>query len=422
MSLDERPLETLRRIAEARGTGELICASATAEVHVYLQHGRVAWATDSEHPFAFTRYLQKIAEIDPESFRDILDSCRREKRPLGETLVSWGVATQDEVRDALRHQVRLALDVLAAARPAKTVFLDRTRQFAQYDAAFTFGVEELLTGTEETPEPRRASRAPGPAGPVSAPPAQYARRLLDSVEGIAWAELLEGTAVADAAPERAPEARVPLDVARATVLDGAELVAMRAPEGTLAGVALPDACSLWCRLAAESTVGSAVAALSGFGAADRASGDFGVAERGALWSIGATESPAMTALHDFLGRASETLAALVTELGDGPWSCGAGGGVPAEYALDLVRRRARALAAPSIFDRDASAEDDVGFRFRSMLTRERRVWCFGAELGTKPRRILSLLLHRRSSQGLGWAYLTSLSRQLLHLRGWERHG
>lgn len=430
MIFDERPLDTLRSIAERRGTGELICASASAEVHVFLQHGRVAWATDSQHPFAFTRYLQKIADIDPDSFRDILDSCRREKRPLGETLVSWGVASWEDVRQALRHQIELAIDVLRGGGPAQTVFLDRTEQFAQYDSELTFEIEGLLPNVAAFP-----ARTPPREeyGPASALPAQYARRLFDSVEGIVWAELLEGKAVIDSAPEPPmAEARAPCggrfdeEILKRTVLDGTELVAIRAPEGTLAGVALSPPRSLWCRLTPDATVGAAVSELSAYRATDRACADSETSsERGTPWAIGANETIAMNALRDFLSRAPETLAALITELGDGPWSCGLGSALPAEYALDLVRRRVHALAVPTLFEDRRSPESvsaDVGFRFRTILTRERRVWCFGAEIGTRRRRILWLLLDRRSSQGLGWAYLTSLSRQLLHLRGWEGHG
>lgn len=432
MTLDERPLDTLRTIAERRGTGELICASPRAEVHVYLQNGRIAWATDSQHPFAFTRYLQKVADIDPDSFRDILDSCRREKRPLGETLVSWGVATWEDVRLALRHQIELALGVLACDGPNQTLFLDRTEQFAQYDSGLTFDIDGLLP--DGAPRPSGATSRPSDApSPVSAPVAQYARRLFDSVEGIVWAQLLEGTNVLDSAPEAtASELRMPCGgrfddrISERTLLDGAELVVIRAPEGTLAGVTLSSHRSLWCRLTTDATVGAAVSALASYGASDASPSAFEISSgRGAPWVIGESETIATSELRDFLGRAPETLAALITELDDGPWSCGVGAALPAEYALDLVRRRTHALAVPTVFEDQRSPDSvnaDVGFRFRTMLARERRVWCFGAEIGTRRRRVLWLLLDRRSSQGLGWAYLTSLSRQLLHLRGWEGRG
>ncbi|MBX3229611.1 MAG: sigma-54-dependent Fis family transcriptional regulator [Labilithrix sp.] len=129
-------LSTLGRVAvlsKEGASGELICASDTIEVHVYLQRGRIAWATDAAQPLAFTRYLLERAQIDVEVFREILESCRREKRPLGETLIAWGVATREEVRDALRHQIELALARIHESGPVESLFLKRTSQFSDYD-------------------------------------------------------------------------------------------------------------------------------------------------------------------------------------------------------------------------------------------------------------------------------------------------
>src|SRR5690242_4483859 len=86
-------------------SGEFICASSALEVHVHLQLGRVAWATDSRHAFVFTRHLQEHAALTKEQFREVLEECRRNHLPLGETLVRWGLATLAQVRAALRHQI-----------------------------------------------------------------------------------------------------------------------------------------------------------------------------------------------------------------------------------------------------------------------------------------------------------------------------
>jgi hypothetical protein len=423
MILDQRPFETLLDLASRGATGELIAASQTAEVHVFLQRGRVAWATDSEHPFAFTRRLQKTAQIDADAFRDILESCKREKRPLGETLVSWGVATPDEVKDALRHQVELALEVLRSSGPAQTVFLDRTRQFAQYDSGLTFDVGEL--GAERVAARPTSHPASVPAGPMSAPPSQYARRLLDSLEGLLWTELHEGTATIDAAPEPSRAERFPASIIEHSVLDGAELAVLRSTRGTLAGVALPASRSLWCRLGAEVTLGAAVAALAAFGASPRrSSSDLADGPaRPTTWTIGDEDAAPLRELREFRERAPETLAAIVTGAGAEPWAYAAGSSaVDRDWALDLVTRRANVLGAPELFGDEPppAGDEDVAFHFRSVLTVEPKVWCFGAELATRPRCVLWLLLARQASQGLGWAYLTSLSRQLLHVRDWGR--
>ena len=120
MRFDQTPLRTLASLVSEQASGEFISASKGAEVHVYLQRGRIAWATDSGHPFAFTRYLQTSAAIDADGFRDILESCKREKRPFGETLVAWGLVTSNEIRAALHHQLELALASLRDGGPAQT--------------------------------------------------------------------------------------------------------------------------------------------------------------------------------------------------------------------------------------------------------------------------------------------------------------
>jgi hypothetical protein len=129
---------------------ELICVSASIEIHVYLQAGRVAWALDSEHPLAFAGQLQESGGIDPTALREVVASCRRERLPLGETLVAWGLSTWDGVRACLRHQIQLALRALGAVDAAETVFLSRT--YRAYDERLTFDVHELL-------DPEHVSRA-----------------------------------------------------------------------------------------------------------------------------------------------------------------------------------------------------------------------------------------------------------------------
>jgi hypothetical protein len=428
MSVDERPLDTLFRLAKREASGELISASARGEVHVYLQRGRVAWATDSEHPFAFTRHLQQTTQIDAASFRDILESCKRERLPLGETLVSWGVATLEEVRDALRHQLELALDVLRNGGPAQTLFLDRTRQFETYDSTLTFDLSEIAPDARLITE-RPTARPASSRAAVSSAPANVTRRLFESIDGAVWAALLDDFSVVESAPEPVPAERVPREAIERSLGDGAELVAVRSREGTLAGVALSGTRSLWCRLGRDATVGAAVSALSGYaGGPERRPADDGPKppSRGATWTAGAAESAAASELRDFFSRAPETIAVFLTAMDQEPWFCGVGcDAVDAHSARELVQRRVSLLLLPHLFEQRAAEEahdEDVGFKFLTVMSAERRLWCFGAELATKPRRALFVLLDRRASQGLGWAYLTSLSRQLFHVRGWERHG
>jgi hypothetical protein len=418
MKTDEAPFRTLQTLVRQLASGELICASGEVEVHVYLQRGRVAWATDSAHPFAFTRHLQTTAGIDTEGFRDILESCKRERRPLGETLVSWGLVTQDEIRTALRHQLELALVQLRDGGAAQTLFLDRTRQFALYDEALTFGLDEILPSAAGNGPSDGLGRKTPPPAPTKDDPPLSARRLLASSDDLLWTELFHGTTRVESEPATERAARFSKTVLERTLLDGAALVIVWLPEGLLAGVVLGGTRSLWCRLAPGSTVGAAASALGAM-AAPTASGSAPEGPRGASWVLGDQSTPALDEVRALVDRAPEIMAALLVDGEDPARSCGVGREpLLPETALSAIRQRAQVFSVNPIFDDGLPSDADangVGFHFRCMVTAERAFWCFGAELTAFPSGTVWVLLDRACAQGLGWAYLTSLSRTFMRV-------
>jgi len=151
------PIAQLMDLASRDANGEFVCSCPEGEVHVFLQGGRIAWASDSRHRHAFTEHLKKLARLDEAAMEAVLAECRRTKRPVGETLVEWKLATRDQVRAALRHQIALALEVAECQGEGRAVFLQR--DYRNYDAGFTFHLSELVPGTGP------AAPAPGPAGP-----------------------------------------------------------------------------------------------------------------------------------------------------------------------------------------------------------------------------------------------------------------
>ena len=335
--MSHAPLDVLRDLADREASGELICVAGEVEVHVFLQRGRVAWATDSEHPRAFARHLQDMTGIDDASFRDILESCQRERRPLGETLVTWGAASHDEVREALRHQLLLALKILARPTQTQSLFLDRTRQYSEYDASLTFAVQSLL---ETAPAPA------APAAPLARPSARPraatndAERLLATVDDLMWTELFTGVELVAAAPEPTPTPRVGRAIIEESLLDGTELVALRDPAGTLAGARMGRNQSLWCRLSAAGVVGRVISELGIFAMlGGRESPTQGAGERGDAWTFGASDSPVAEALAEFVRTAPSTLAALFIDPDEPSASLGVGTELPCELALELTRRR-----------------------------------------------------------------------------------
>jgi hypothetical protein len=398
-------------------SGELICASPGLEVHVHLQLGRIAWATDSRHAFVFTRHLQEHAEVTKDQFREVLEECRRNRLPLGETLVLWGLATLGQVRAALRHQISCALTELAKANRGQQVFLERAAGYKRYASELTFELSEFDDELNPGPES-------GVTG--SAAPQGLLRQIRDAVSDVAWIELLEGELVADQDPPGAAQRVLP-PVVRLTLRDGAELVTLRSARGALVGVSLRGGRTLWCRVGVDSTFASAVSALSAVAGFDEAALPTPCVEIHRRWTFGDAQSAEVRELDDFLGRAPDLMAALIvaplgTELIQGVGHQD----IPFDWCKDLVRRRAPLFA----LEKDVFSEppegaspdlEGLGFCLRSIASAEAAFWCFGAELGSPSGASAWIFIKREASQGLGWAYLTALTRRLYALPDWRAH-
>ncbi|AKU93500.1 hypothetical protein AKJ09_00164 [Labilithrix luteola] len=405
MIFDHRPLETLTELASGHASGELICASSSVEVHVYFQNGRVAWATDSGHPLAFTKKLLEGARVDIDVFREILESCRREKRPLGETLITWGVANREEVRAALKHQIDLATTALLNAGPVQTLFLNRSSQFAAYDSSLTFSLEELTGGPRvEAPSVvtsvhERMDR-PGLA------------TRLQALVGADWIEVLDGNAVVESLPLPSSASRVSTMLFDATLGDGAELVAIRTGEGTLGGAALAEARSIWCRTSPETTIGALVAGLTSI-ANDAPPASREVAlDPGELWTTASSEE--IELLRSFAARIPELRAAFVTDAVAMDHVYGVGRpSISAARTSSLVVARMRALL--TAFDAQAArTSPDAARSPRRMMTQEPDFLVFAEELVIEHiHRVVWILLDRSSSKGLGWGHASALGRRLL---------
>lgn len=407
----ERPSDRLRELAAVGASGEFICVTASFEVHVFLQAGRVAWATDSKHPFAFASTLQRTARIDVDTFRQLVEECRRDRLPLGETMVEWGLASWEQVRAALSNQIRQAISLIAALPSAHTLFLER--EYAEYNERLTFAPEEFLGEPESQETAAREPELPA----EQAQPAGLAQQLRSSIDGLAWVEVLEGGSAIDSDPATRGS-RVPEALLGATLGDGADFVAIRSSQGSVVGLRLPRSeRSLWCRLEADSTFGAVLAALwSMTSAADRAMVSAPTRRGAVAWSLGDETSARAAEIVSFLLRAEELLGVLLLpELGAGGpvFACGSSD-VEAEYCLDVAGRRAPTLTRFRIPDDCPGGERlcSIGFYLRTIVTGETRFWCFGAELDPRSGETLWIFTDRRSSQGLGWAYLTALARAL----------
>lgn len=409
MSLKEAPLDVLRGVVARGACGEFICAASAVEIHVYLQRGRLAWATDSKHPFAFTKQLREVAKIDTETLRHVIEECRQRCLPLGESLVEWGLVPWETVRACLRSQIEQSISLLSEIEEAPTLFLERA--YAEYNEALTFPIDEFVG------EVRRSPSRPAPAAVKLTRDERMTSYLRDWVPGISWVEMLEGERVVEAEPEtEAP--RVPPLLLKASLLDGADFVAVRSSRGSLLGQSLTGPRSVWCEIAADSTFGAAVSALASLVPDARAQGEVIFGFRGDAWLEGEREGATAQELLGFVRRADEVLGAVLLSERDGGTplvACGFAE-LDATSCVDLARRRFRCFgrSRPPSASENGSLES-VGFPLRTMVTGEARLWCFGAELASTES--IWLFVDRKNTQGLGWAYLSALARLIGRTRG-----
>jgi hypothetical protein len=410
------PLEHLREAVERGASGELICATRRSEVHVHVQKGRVAWATDSERPYAFTRHLVEHGRVTREELQEVLKECRRTRSPLGESLVSWGLATADQVRDALRHQIRIALETLVRNPDARALFLERS--YSDYDPALTFDFAVLLGAVRAGTEGKPAN------GGAAVSTEGLLDRFRQAITEAHWLERLEGEALVERYPPGPARSGVPGAVLRHTLLDGADFVALRAAGYTLLGASFPaPPSSVWINLAEDGAFGSAYSEVTNLlGLRERGDAAGALAPASDALAQGAGWAPLRELpWSQFMASAPEALAVFVTG-GNPPVAGIARSERVGGAALALVRRRTPAFAAvePGAPERRLPRPlREPGAAPRRLVTGEQGLWCFASELegaGT-----LWLAADRACPQGLGWAYLTSLTRTAAIAAG-ERGG
>lgn len=404
------PLARIVELAEASASGEYICVSQTGEVHVYLQDGRIAWATDSNHPLAFVAKLQAISRIDTTTFRDVVEECRRERLALGETLVAWGLATLGDVRHALAEQIGQSLRVLASVDGASDLFLGR--RYGRYDGALTFDIGEVIPLPElhEERPSLGSSRAPNVAFD-----GDLAHQLRSEIPGLTWVGMFVGDELVAQDPRSHPNPPT-LPCLRATLLDDSEFAAIRSVRTSVLGFKLAGPRSVWCQIASNADYGRLVSTLGSYLSPKSAANGAFIPRPDIGWTIDEGAARPTEEIRAFMMRAGDVLGAIVLggQGGTEPLS-GCGAGTPGlSTCLDLARRRRPCLRGPdlAISDPVERAFDDMGFSLREVVTGERVLWCFGADLDPEEDRTLWMFLGRQCSQGLGWAYLKTLRRAL----------
>lgn len=391
-------LRALRTRVQNKDSGEFVCRNTSTEMHVHLRQGRIAWAASAAQPPAFVEHLRSEAQIPPNRLRQVLERCHRERLSLSGALMDAGLTTLGGLRCALSQQIGQVINGLAVLTDAQHGF--KPRNYDQYDARLTFELRDFLTADAHAPRPREKS-ASGLAGQV-----------LLAVEGLLWAEVFETTHCTETAPH-ALAPRTSPTLVRDTLLDGADFAAVRTTRAGVMGIALSDTRSLWCRVSCDATFGGVVAGITSTVTPRHVPIAPLPDQPHMRWHVGGANPRAASMLREYMARSPDVLATLILHADGTLTGCGTGA-VALETCHSLARRRNKCLVLPaSAFAEERERPlDSLHVSGRSMVSGEGALWCFGTDLLVADGGSLWLFFRRDVSQGLGWAYLTSLSRAL----------
>jgi hypothetical protein len=397
----ETPLSAITRLAASAASGELIVASDAVEVHVYFLDGRLAWATSSTARQRFIDHLVEQLGVSGDAIRDVIEECHRSRRRLGETLVSWGVATEAQVRDALGAQIIDALATVEAHPHAQMLFLPRRMS---YDRALTFDLAELVT-----------SRAPTDLDDLAT---TIITTVLDSIPETLWVEVVSAEGVVARAARGATRPGEELAVLRRTLDDHAmDSLVVRRSGGVVVGHRLParDA-AVWCACGPEVKLGMVVHLLASAAGATASAPQASSPPETWQERPAAQATAATRVLTSAMKTSDDLIAGLVLDR-DGR----AGGAWRGPDDLDAHAAVARALAPVlRVQLRDSLARPVDRLVYEQVAVRGQRGKL--AFHGTAPAGVpgsLWLVVPAWASQGLGWALLDAVSRQAADGAGGE---
>lgn len=322
--LHSQPLTTLISVALERRTGEFVVAVGAREMHVFVREGLVAWATDSSAPAFFSRTVKDLCGIDDATFGDVVEECRRSRLPLGETLVSLGLASHAQVHDALRAQTRRVLQAMDGLEGATFMFLERPGYLA-YRSDLTFELSELLK-TEPT-----APRATPPPVP---PPVSSDSRLVDSLAELrdhAWTvECTHHQVLAQRG--QGPEG---LNLASAVLeQENVGFIAVRSEDFSLVGALRGEGRWTWTQVASPGALAKIIALL--WRGAGRSTAWTSVATE---WRRGVRDS-GLWPVIDQAFRLAPPIAALQVLVGEQRCTAGRHGVLPEDASWGWTRARA----------------------------------------------------------------------------------
>ena len=393
----ETPWQAVQRLAHTGATGELIVASDAIEIHVYLLDGRLAWGTSSTARNEFLRRLVEDHGISADALREVIEECRRSRGRLGETLIARGVATADQIRDALAAQIADALAAAHAHPGARCLFLPRRLDYAM---ELTFTLAELAPRLDAQVVVQRTNTRQ-----------TVVTSVLDGVPEALWVEAVDRGIVVGRAVRgevRSTESVAGLQ-AMVSALELDALTLRSSANGAVVGQRMRGGSGqLWCGVAGGAKLGVTSAVLAA--AADAMTiGPITDADDG-QWRERADPGLALKpSVFASAVRTSDELCAGFALADDGALAGVWRGATGLDDHAGWARRLAPTLTTPI---RDAFSRTLAPLLYEQVSARAAvgDVVYYGTRLPAQAVAVW-LVMRNWASQGLGWALLQTVARQ-----------
>lgn len=121
--------------------GELVIGGVRSLGSVYVDSRRICWAAAKGLARRLTQLIAEGATVSPGDLEDVYRRCKASGAPLGESLVSLGVTSAEQLRAALAQHT---VESLAQLTGAANLGVWHPRAPGAYSARFTFGTGEVL--------------------------------------------------------------------------------------------------------------------------------------------------------------------------------------------------------------------------------------------------------------------------------------
>lgn len=165
-ALAKRALER----AEAGGSGALVRRRADGSIAgaILAESGRVCWAVCNDCPRRLSDILvEESPGLTLAQVSELVAECRRDHKPLGETLLTRGLVSHEVLRRSLLHHTCVSLDHLMRADADSWAWTAHSKQ--SYSPMLTFSSVEVLVGMSRLAEPARTAQALAVLESVRAP-------------------------------------------------------------------------------------------------------------------------------------------------------------------------------------------------------------------------------------------------------------